>query len=326
MVLDDLGVKSVAICIGASMAGMHAFEWTFFTNNNEPFVKSIVPISAPAKSSAWSISWTEAQRQAIFADPKYLDGYYSLDSPPLQGMTAARMTAMLTYRTRNSYERRFGRDIMPPSTSTSSDEAASAAPTSSSDFHRRVHNEGHRHLSPIAPTPAPTLGLQTPGASPKRSSTPVTSETPTTLYPSPPVYSAHSYLRYQAAKFNERFDANCYIALSRKMDVHDVSYNRGNYDDVVRSIKQPVLVIGIDSDVLYTLVEIKAMCDLLPRGELFTVISDEGHDGVLLEYVQINDAIMAFMQRQEHIRDLIDREGVAVPEKKTSRGSLFASW
>jgi homoserine O-acetyltransferase len=83
MVLDDLGVNSVAICIGASMAGMHAFEWAFFlddTQGSSPFVKTIVPISAPAKSSAWSMGWTEAQRQAIFADPKYIDGYYSLDS------------------------------------------------------------------------------------------------------------------------------------------------------------------------------------------------------------------------------------------------------
>lgn len=77
---------------------------------------------------------------------------------------------------------------------------------------------------------------------------------------------------------------------------------------------------------LYTSKEIKALSDLLLNGEHFTVKSDEGHDGVLLEYEQINDAIVAFMQRQDHIRELVRREGVAVPEKKTPRGSLFASW
>ncbi|KAF9146961.1 homoserine O- acetyltransferase [Mortierella sp. GBA39] len=341
MVLEELGVKSVAICIGASMAGMHAFEWTFFpeTQGTSPFVKSIVPISAPAKSSAWSMSWTEAQRQAIFADPKYLDGYYPLAAPPLQGMTAARMTAMLTYRTKDSYERRFGRDIMPPSSSPTNTSGQSSIPTTAStasEIHRRNHNEGHRHQNTsTAPPPPPpsssTIGVLTPDGSPKPSSGTTTNNnlnTPanTTSAYQPQVYSAHSYLRYQAAKFNERFDANCYIALSRKMDAHDVSYNRGPYEDVVRSIKQPVLVIGIDSDVLYTSKEIKALSDLLPNGEHFTVKSDEGHDGVLLEYEQINDAIVAFMQRQDHIRELVRREGVAVPEKKTPRGSLFASW
>ncbi|KAG0213997.1 homoserine O- acetyltransferase [Mortierella sp. NVP41] len=304
LVLDDLGVKSVAICIGASMAGMHALEWTFIDDN---YVKSIVPISAPAKSSAWSMSWTEAQRQSIFTDPKYLDGYYSLDAPPLQGMMAARMTAMLTYRTMASYERRFGRAIMPPSPTTDQPTVAATV----SEIHRRNHNEGHRHQSASPPTPV--IGLQTPGA------------TSSAVY-QPPIYSAHSYLRYQAAKFNERFDANCYIALSRKMDTHDVSVGRGNYEDVVRSIKQPVLVIGIESDVLYTDAEIKAISGLLPNGEHFAVKSAEGHDGVLLEYEQINDAIVAFMQRQDHIRELVRREGVAITKKKVPRGSLFASW
>ncbi|KAF9910811.1 homoserine O- acetyltransferase [Linnemannia zychae] len=322
MVLDDLGVKSVAICIGASMAGMHAFEWTFFNNNNgTAFVKSIVPISAPAKSSAWSMSWTEAQRQSIFADPKYLDGYYSLQAPPLQGMTAARMTAMLTYRTRDSYERRFGRDIMPPSivSSSSANKTTSPAPVTSAEIHRRNHNEGH-HLQGASSN----LQTPTPAGSPKPSTG---HSTPSNNVPyQPQVYSAHSYLRYQAAKFNERFDANCYIALSRKMDAHDVSYNRGEYEDVMRSIQQPVLVVGIDSDVLYTSTEIMAMCDLLPNGEHFAVKSAEGHDGVLLEYVQINDAIVDFMQRQEHICEFIRREGVSVAEKKAPRGSLFASW
>ncbi|KAK3842871.1 MAG: homoserine O-acetyltransferase [Linnemannia gamsii] len=333
MVLDDLGVNSVAICIGASMAGMHAFEWTFINDKKgSAFVKSIVPISAPAKSSAWSMSWTEAQRQSIFADPKYLDGYYSLDTPPLQGMTAARMTAMLTYRTMDSYERRFGRDIMPPGSS--SDQAATTAPISSSEIHRRNHNEGHHNQGTATATPSSSstsrFQTPTPGGSPKPSSADHSSPSNTTTNSNttyqPQIYSTHSYLRYQAVKFNERFDANCYIALSRKMDAHDISFNRGDYEDVVRSIKQPVLVIGIVSDILYTATEIKGLCDLLPNGQHFAVNTAEGHDGVLLEHEQINDAIVDFMQRQEHIIDLVRREGVAVPDKAAPRGSLFASW
>jgi homoserine O-acetyltransferase len=81
MVLDDIGVKSVAICIGGSMAGMHVFEWAFF---GQDYIKTLVSISAPAMSSAWSMSWTEAQRQSIFSDPNYMNGYYSLDSVSLR--------------------------------------------------------------------------------------------------------------------------------------------------------------------------------------------------------------------------------------------------
>ncbi|KAG0202642.1 homoserine O- acetyltransferase [Mortierella sp. GBA30] len=331
LVLDDLGVKSVAICIGGSMAGMQAFEWAFFGGD---YIKLIVPVGAPAKSSAWSISWTESQRQSIFADPKYLDGYYSLDAQPLQGMTAARMTAMLTYRTRDSYERRFGRDIMKPASSDSvpqeendSDITASKAVTSA-HWHRERHNEGHAlRCSPTATngalTPASNSVLSTPNTSKGSSSVTLPSSRNTCA---PPIYAAHSYLRYQANKFNERFDANCYIALSRKMDAHDVSFGRGDYEDVLRRITQPVLVIGIETDVLYPLTELQAMNALLPNSEMVTIKTPEGHDAVLLEYEQINDAIVTFMRKHQHIREILACEGIPIPEKKAPRGTLFASW
>ncbi|KAG0363272.1 homoserine o-acetyltransferase [Gamsiella multidivaricata] len=328
LVLDDLGVKSVAICIGGSMAGMHVFEWSFF---GQDYIKALVPVSAPAQSSAWSMGWTESQRQSIFADPKYLDGYYSLDAQPLQGMTAARMTAMLTYRTRVSYERRFGRNIMDSSDPTSVEKSMIAP----AEVHRQEHNAGHRLMktNPTLPSGNTMTGLRTPGESPLlHGSSALTedpcpaSQNPVNAIYCPPVYATHSYLRYQADKFNERFDANCYIALSRKMDGHDISRGRGEYADVIRDIQQPTLVLGIDSDVLYPFAEIEALSKLLPKSELVCVRSEEGHDGILLEYEQVNDAIVAFMQRHDHIREILSRQGVAVPERKGPRGTMFASW
>lgn len=326
MVLDDIGVKSVAICIGGSMAGMHVFEWAFF---GQDYIKAIVPVSAPAKSSAWSMSWTEAQRQSIFTDPKYMDGYYSLDSPPLQGMVGARMIGLLTYRTRVSYERRFGRDIMEKP----SQESESPCVSSAADVHRHAHNAGHRHMKeyPSSFTSAICLGLQTPGHSPTTNgnTTPngdARASNVTISSPVAPVYAAHSYLRYQADKFNERFDANCYIALSRKMDGHDVSRGRGEYESVVRSIQQPTLIVAVESDNLFPFYELEALGKLLPNSELAPIKSEEGHDGFLLEFDQVNDAIVAFMQKYEHIREILRQEGVPVPEKTGPRGTMFASW
>jgi len=60
----------------------------------------------------------------------------------------------------------------------------------------------------------------------------------------PEIYSAQSYLRYQGEKFVKRFDANCYIAITRKMDTHDIARDRGTLEEVLTSIKQPALVIG----------------------------------------------------------------------------------
>ena len=38
------------------------------------------------------------------------------------------------------------------------------------------------------------------------------------------IYSAQSYLRYQGEKFVSRFDANCYIAITRKLDSHGMNF------------------------------------------------------------------------------------------------------
>jgi pimeloyl-ACP methyl ester carboxylesterase len=68
IILDDLGVRQVAIVIGGSMGGMNVLEWAFF---GPEYVRSIVPMATSARHSAWCISWGEAQRQSIYADPKY---------------------------------------------------------------------------------------------------------------------------------------------------------------------------------------------------------------------------------------------------------------
>lgn len=56
------------------MGGMQVLEWSFF---GPEYVRTIIPIATSAKHSAWCISWGEAQRQSIYSDPNYLDGYYT---------------------------------------------------------------------------------------------------------------------------------------------------------------------------------------------------------------------------------------------------------
>lgn len=76
LVLNDLGVKQVAVAIGGSMGGMLVLEWAYY---GVDYVRAIVPLATSARHSAWCISWGEAQRQSIYSDPKYDDGYYPFD-------------------------------------------------------------------------------------------------------------------------------------------------------------------------------------------------------------------------------------------------------
>ncbi len=112
--LRRLGVQQAALAVGGSMGGMHVLEWAFaHAASGAPFVRTLVPIAVNGRHAAWQIGFGEAQRQAIYADPKWNGGCYDPADPPRAGLAAARMTAMLSYRTHASFAARFGRDRMP---------------------------------------------------------------------------------------------------------------------------------------------------------------------------------------------------------------------
>ena len=81
------------------------------------------------------------------------------------------------------------------------------------------------------------------------------------------------------------------------MDSHDVGRGRGDYLKVLAGIKQPCLIMSIDSDVLYPPSEQEELRDNIPNSEFSVITSNEGHDGFLLEQDQVASSITAFMSK-----------------------------
>lgn len=106
LLLDYLGVDRLALVTGPSLGGMQALEWALMYPER---VRSIAPIGVGGRHSAWCIAMSEAQRAAIYADPHWQGGNYSDDKPPEQGLAAARMMAICSYRSWHSFDERFGR-------------------------------------------------------------------------------------------------------------------------------------------------------------------------------------------------------------------------
>jgi len=104
--VSALGVKRIRLVIGGSLGGMQVLEWALL---HPGMVDAIAFIAASARHSAWCIGHSEAQRQAILADPRWRGGRYDPADPPSAGLAAARMAAMLTYRSPASLEQRFAR-------------------------------------------------------------------------------------------------------------------------------------------------------------------------------------------------------------------------
>ncbi|EFP77775.2 homoserine O-acetyltransferase [Puccinia graminis f. sp. tritici CRL 75-36-700-3] len=169
ILLDHFAVRTVSVVIGGSMGGMTCLEWPLCTPPG--YVLNIVPIATCPRHSAWGISWGEAQRQSIYSDPKYCDGYYEQDDPPAIGLAAARMAALLTYRSRDSFESRFGRkQVLPkPSSSSSSINANSNGTTAKPSTQREqliekatlealtAHNDGIVSSQAVTSSPQPVV-------------------------------------------------------------------------------------------------------------------------------------------------------------------------
>jgi homoserine O-acetyltransferase len=294
---------------------MGVLEWAYL---GKDYVRCIVPIATSSRHSAWGISWGEAQRQSIYADPKYDDGYYSFSDPPSTGMGAARMSALLTYRSRNSFESRFGRNIPDPSRRQTIRERP--APSTPSEAHFHIHNDGHKLKRSTPSRTNSDLNLvQGNGTSPNGSES-VTldpqfhgpgkgiSTGGDTMPVGSTYFSAQSYLRYQGEKFVKRFDGNCYIAMTRKLDTHDVSRGRAaTIAEALRMIEQPTLVLGIESDGLFTFAEQEELAEHIPNARLERIDSPEGHDAFLLQFEQVNNYILEFLR--EVLPDIMNKDG-----------------
>lgn len=105
--IDHLGVDRLALVTGPSLGGMQALEWALMYPDK---VESIAPIGVGGRHSAWCIAMSEAQRHAIYADPDWQDGNYADERGPEKGLAAARMMAICSYRSWQSFDERFGRD------------------------------------------------------------------------------------------------------------------------------------------------------------------------------------------------------------------------
>ncbi|KAJ0158370.1 Homoserine O-acetyltransferase [Colletotrichum tanaceti] len=207
------------------------------------FVRNIIPIATSADHSAWGISWAETQRQCIYSDPKFDGGYYkpTPEGQPSAKLAAARMIAMLTYRSCLSFDRRFGRK--PP-----------------------------RSLAKVREPPLDLPRTDVPAIESEDHDRNAVAQRRRD-----PSFSAQGYLHHQGEKFIRRFDANCYLHITNKMDSHDVAYG--------------ALVIGVETDALFLPEQQQRLAAHLPGASLSVLKSSDGHDGFLLEFEQLDALI-----------------------------------
>lgn len=101
-------------------------------------------------------------------------------------------------------------------------------------------------------------------------------------------YKASSYINYQGDKLVERFNAYSYWLLTKSMDSHHLARGRNmTTEQVLRTIRQRTLIIGVSSDILCPVAEQRFLAANIPFSEIMEIDSAYGHDGFMVEWEKI---------------------------------------
>lgn len=101
-------------------------------------------------------------------------------------------------------------------------------------------------------------------------------------------FEIESYLEAHAGKFVGTFDANCYLYLSRAMDIFDVADHGGSVQHGLRQAgAKRALIIGVNSDLLFPIDHQRRIADGLRNGhrsvDFHALDSIQGHDAFLVD-------------------------------------------
>jgi homoserine O-acetyltransferase/O-succinyltransferase len=114
-------------------------------------------------------------------------------------------------------------------------------------------------------------------------------------------YAIESYLEYQAASFNARFDANSYLYITKAMDYWDLgaSLGAGDLAQAFRRARAAFLLLSFSSDWLYptsaSLATLAALREAGRRAQHLEIDSPLGHDAFLIEHERLTPLVAEFL-------------------------------
>lgn len=112
-------------------------------------------------------------------------------------------------------------------------------------------------------------------------------------------FEVESYLETHADRFIGSFDANCYLYLSRAMDLFDGLDHGGSLAASFSGLQlESALVIGVRTDALFPLSQQQALADALgekvPDVAFVPLDSIQGHDSFLVDMDRFRPAMAAY--------------------------------
>jgi homoserine O-acetyltransferase len=115
--------------------------------------------------------------------------------------------------------------------------------------------------------------------------------------------SIEHYLHYNADKFVRRFDCNSYLCLIDAMNTFNLADEQGSFLEAFRPIQARVLVVSVDSDILFTPGQQRELYQSLQQAGVEAGFiehhSSYGHDAFLVETDAFGEYIANFLAAPE---------------------------
>ena len=109
LLLDALGIATLAAVMGGSLGGMQALSWTLQYPQR---VRHAVVVASAPNLTAENIAFNEVARRTIVTDPDFHGGhFYDRGVIPKRGLRIARMIGHITYLSDDVMNEKFGRQL-----------------------------------------------------------------------------------------------------------------------------------------------------------------------------------------------------------------------
>jgi homoserine O-acetyltransferase len=109
LLLDRLGIQTLAAVMGGSLGGMQALAWSLLYPQR---VRRAVVVASAPNLTAENIAFNEVARRAIVTDPDFHGGhFYRHGVVPKRGLRIARMIGHITYLSDDVMNAKFGRQL-----------------------------------------------------------------------------------------------------------------------------------------------------------------------------------------------------------------------
>ncbi|MEJ2406914.1 MAG: homoserine O-acetyltransferase [Candidatus Thiodiazotropha sp.] len=108
-VIKALAIPRLRAVVGASLGGMTALAYAVHYPGE---TDNLVTLCSAAKATPFAIAVRALQREIIRNDPAWMEGQYPPDAEPVIGMRLARKLGLISYRSAEEWDERFGRDAV----------------------------------------------------------------------------------------------------------------------------------------------------------------------------------------------------------------------